>query len=111
MHSQLFSHCLVFSVEALAAAAPNSHPMEAQLAHSRALHHHADLYFTPATLPAAPAPTQHCDKVMLPLGALMLAASVGSWTQSVSTPATATLSTVPVKAIADVQSKDPPRGN
>ena len=45
---------------------------------------------------------------MLPLGALMLAASVGSWAQSAPTtaPATATLSTVTVKDSADVQSKD-----
>jgi catecholate siderophore receptor len=45
---------------------------------------------------------------MLPLGALMLAASVGSWAQSApaATPATATLSTVTVKESAEIQSKD-----
>ena len=64
---------------------------------------------TQHTSPLAPAP--HSDKVLLPLGALMLAASVGSWAQGVPAPttpttATPTLSTVTVKESAEVQSKD-----
>ena len=48
--------------------------------------------------PAAP---EH--KPLVPLGALLLAASVSSWAQ---TPPEATLSTVTVKETAEVQSKD-----
>ncbi len=44
----------------------------------------------------------HTDHLILPLGALMLAASVSSWAQD----STATLSTVTVKDSAQVQSKD-----
>ena len=53
----------------------------------------------------------HSDKALLPLGALMLAASFGSWAQSAPAAAnpatpTPTLSTVTVKESAEVQSKD-----
>lgn len=60
--------------------------------------------------PAA-APTPVADKAVLPLGALMLAASVSSWAQTQApqaghaTPET-TLGTVTVKEAAEVQSKD-----
>jgi catecholate siderophore receptor len=76
--------------------------METQLAHSHAQHHHTNLPSTQSTPIAAP--SSHTDKVMLPLGALMLAASVSGWAQNA--PATATLSTVTVKESAEVQSKD-----
>jgi catecholate siderophore receptor len=45
------------------------------------------------------------DKALLPLGALMLAASVSSWAQT-ATPAETTLPAVTVKEAAEVQSKD-----
>lgn len=54
----------------------------------------------PATAAIAPA----SDKALLPLGALMLAASVSSWAQT-ATPE-ATMGTVTVKEAAEVQSKD-----
>ena len=60
---------------------------------------------------AAPIPTM-ADKAMLPLGALMLAASVSSWAQTQTAPAApaaapeTTLGTVTVKDAAEVQSKD-----
>ena len=50
------------------------------------------------------------DKAVLPLGALMLAASVSSWAQTQPAPAAApaetTLGTVTIKDAAEVQSKD-----
>ncbi len=49
--------------------------------------------------------TTTTEHLMLPLGALMLAASVSSWAQT-APAATATLSTVTVKDSAEVQSKD-----
>lgn len=52
-----------------------------------------------ASLPASPA-----DKALLPLGALMLAASVGSWAQAPASEAT--MGTVTVRETAEVQSKD-----
>ncbi|NMM80957.1 TonB-dependent siderophore receptor [Acidovorax sp. SRB_14] len=58
--------------------------------------------------PQPPAPlstASPADKAMLPLGALMLAASVGSWAQTTET-ATPTLSTVTVHGSAEIQSKD-----
>ncbi len=60
-----------------------------------------------AGAPAAP----HSDKALLPLGALMLAASFGSWAQSAPAAAnpatpTPTLSTVTVRESAEVQGKD-----
>ena len=55
-----------------------------------------------------PAPQQKhtpaADKALMPLGALMLAASMGSWAQTADTAAT--LSTVTVKDTAEIQSKD-----
>ena len=62
--------------------------------------------FSPAPTPA---PASHSDKALLPLGALMLAASFGSWAQgtpAAAVSATPTLSTVTVKDSAEVQSKD-----
>lgn len=53
-----------------------------------------------ASLPASPS-----DKALLPLGALMLAASVGSWAQAPAAPE-ATMGTVTVREAAEVQSKD-----
>ena len=53
----------------------------------------------------APAAAITADKAMLPLGALMLAASVGSWAQQPPTPE-ATMGTVTVKEAAEVQGKD-----
>jgi catecholate siderophore receptor len=50
-------------------------------------------------------PTLGADKALLPLGALMLAASVSSWAQTAPSNE-ATLSTVTVKEKAEVQSKD-----
>ncbi|MBP6305362.1 MAG: hypothetical protein KA360_05320, partial [Giesbergeria sp.] len=44
----------------------------------------------------------HTDNLILPLGALMLAASVSSWAQD----SAATLSTITVKDSVEVQSKD-----
>ncbi|WP_159918034.1 TonB-dependent siderophore receptor [Pantoea sp. 18069] len=54
----------------------------------------------PVAFPASPS-----DKALLPLGALMLAASVGSWAQAPAAPEAA-LGTVTVREAADVQSKD-----
>ena len=48
--------------------------------------------------------TPAADKALVPLGALMLAASMGSWAQTADTAAT--LSTVTVKDTAEIQSKD-----
>ena len=84
-----------------------THPMtEAILAKSRAqrrspvLHSH----LSPALLTPAVAPGTPSDKALLPLGALMLAASMGALAQ---TPAAeTTLSTVTVKESTQVQSKD-----
>lgn len=45
------------------------------------------------------------DKSLLPLGALMLATTMGSWAQTSQTPS-ATLSTVTVREAAQIQSKD-----
>lgn len=56
----------------------------------------------PATL--LHTPTTAADKALVPLGALMLAASMGSWAQTAETAAT--LSTVTVKDTAEIQSKD-----
>lgn len=53
----------------------------------------------------APTPLASDPKALLPLGALMLAASVSSWAQA-STSGEATLSTVTVKEKAEIQSKD-----
>ena len=54
---------------------------------------------------AAVAPSS--DKALLPLGALMLAASVGAMAQTTSPPAAeATMSTVTVREAAEVQGKD-----
>ncbi|MDD2690495.1 MAG: TonB-dependent siderophore receptor [Simplicispira sp.] len=52
-----------------------------------------------------PAVNASSDKALLPLGALMLAASVGSWAQTSDAPS-ATLSTVTVREKAQIQSKD-----
>lgn len=61
---------------------------------------------SPASLINTPAPARalSSERALLPLGALMLAASVGSWAQT-TTPE-ATLSTVTVKEEAEVQGKD-----
>ncbi len=53
----------------------------------------------------APVPGAGDNKTLLPLGALMLAASVSSWAQT-SPSGEATLSTVTVKEKAEIQSKD-----
>ena len=50
-------------------------------------------------------PASTVDKALLPLGALMLAASVSSWAQAPAAPE-ATLGTVTVREAAEVQSKD-----
>ncbi len=50
------------------------------------------------------APPPAAEKALIPLGALMLAASMGSWAQT--TDNAATLSTVTVKDTAEIQSKD-----
>ena len=60
---------------------------------------------------SAVVPAPQSDKALLPLGALMLAASFGSWAQSAPTAAnpatpTPTLSTVTVRESTEVQSKD-----
>ena len=52
-----------------------------------------------------PAVNASSDKALLPLGALMLAASVGSWAQTSDAPS-ATLSTVTVREKTQIQSKD-----
>ena len=56
-------------------------------------------------LQSTPSSAPQSDKVLLPLGAMMLAASVGSWAQT-STAPEATLSTVTVKEQAAPQGKD-----
>ena len=56
-------------------------------------------------LQSTPSSAPQSDKVLLPLGAMMLAASVGSWAQTGTTPE-ATLSTVTVKEQAAPQGKD-----
>ncbi|MCD2512186.1 TonB-dependent receptor [Comamonas endophytica] len=53
---------------------------------------------------AAPS-TSTSDKTLLPLGAMLLAASVGSWAQSPAAPE-ATMGTVTVREAAEVQGKD-----
>ena len=58
-----------------------------------------------ATQHTTPAVNASSDKALLPLGALMLAASVGSWAQTSDAPS-ATLSTVTVREKAQIQSKD-----
>lgn len=55
--------------------------------------------------PLAQAPSVAADKALLPLGALMLAASMGSWAQTTESSG-ATLSTVTVREKVQVQSKD-----
>lgn len=56
----------------------------------------------PVTFPATIA---SADKALLPLGALMLAASMGSWAQAPAA-SEATLNTVTVRESAEIQSKD-----
>ena len=77
------------------------------MANSRAQRRSTVLH--PTLVPAQSAAPQHggasSDKVLLPLGALMLAASVGAMAQTAA-PADATLSTVTVREAAEVQSKD-----
>ena len=80
------------------------------MAHPRAQRPDTALPCTQRSSPLAHSPAPHSDKALLPLGALMLAASFGSWAQG-NTPAAApaatpTLSTVTVKESAEVQSKD-----
>ncbi|BEU97124.1 TonB-dependent siderophore receptor [Acidovorax sp. DW039] len=58
-----------------------------------------------STLQNTPSSAPQSDKVLLPLGAMMLAASMGSWAQTATTPE-ATLSTVTVKEQATPQGKD-----
>ena len=58
-----------------------------------------------ATQHTTPAVNASSDKALLPLGALMLAASVGSWAQTSDAPS-ATLSTVTVREKTQIQSKD-----
>ena len=58
-----------------------------------------------ATQHTTPAVNASSDKALLTLGALMLAASVGSWAQTSDAPS-ATLSTVTVREKAQIQSKD-----
>ena len=102
MHSQFSSHCLAFIVDTLAESTETTLPMEARLAQKRA-------QYSPA-LPCTQAPSSsfsapQSETALLPLGALMLAASFSTWAQSPEAP-TATLSTVTVKEAADIQSKD-----
>lgn len=56
-------------------------------------------------LQSTPSSAPQSDKVLLPLGAMMLAASVGSWAQTGTTPE-ATLPAVTVKEQAAPQGKD-----
>ncbi|ART54958.1 TonB-dependent siderophore receptor [Acidovorax carolinensis] len=79
---------------------------EASLAKSRAQHRSTSLRSPsiPASTTPAPALGVSSDKTLLPLGALMLVASMGAMAQT-STPET-TLSTVTVKEAAEVQGKD-----
>ncbi len=76
------------------------------MAKSRAQQRSTPLRSNPFPAPTTHAPTlgMSSDKTLLPLGALMLAASMGAMAQS-STPE-ATLSTVTVKEAAEVQGKD-----
>ena len=77
------------------------------MAKSRAQRRSGMLRSSPAFVvsPAAvPSQAASSDKALLPLGALMLAASMGAMAQT-STPET-TLSTVTVKETAEVQGKD-----
>ena len=60
---------------------------------------------TAAELGPVAFPASTSDKALLPLGALMLAASVGSWAQAPAAPE-ATMGTVTVREAAEVQSKD-----
>ena len=57
-------------------------------------------------LQSTPSSTPQSDKVLLPLGAMMLAASVGSWAQTGTTPEP-TLPAATVKEQAAPQVKDP----
>ena len=74
------------------------------MAPSRAQRHSNTLQTVQVPSSSSTTPASQSDKVLLPLGALMLAASVGSWAQSA--PAAPTLSTVTVKESAEIQSKD-----
>ncbi|MBP6719421.1 MAG: TonB-dependent siderophore receptor, partial [Rhodoferax sp.] len=56
-------------------------------------------------LQSTPSIAPQSDKALLPLGAMMLAASMGSWAQSSATPEVA-LPTVTVKEQAAPQGKD-----
>ena len=76
--------------------------MEAILAKSRAQRRSPTLRKN-ASLPSF-APVSSSDKALLPLGALMLAASMGAMAQT--SPKETTLSTVTVKEAAEVQGKD-----
>ena len=58
----------------------------------------------PGSTTPAPAPGMSSDKTLLPLGALMLLASMGAMAQN--SPPETTLSTVTVKEAAEVQGKD-----
>ena len=77
--------------------------MEARLAQKRT--HSPKKPLSCATQHTTPAVNASSDKALLPLGALMLAASVGSWAQTSDAPS-ATLSTVTVREKAQIQSKD-----
>jgi catecholate siderophore receptor len=78
---------------------------EALLAKSRALQRSTCCVRTLFPLPNTPRPRLAClDKALLPLGALMLAASMGAAAQT-SAPET-TMSTVTVKETAEIQGKD-----
>ena len=81
------------------------------MAHPRAPRPDTALPCAQRPSPLALAPAPHSDKALLPLGALMLAASFGSWAQSAPAAAnpatpTPTLSTVTVRESAEVQGKD-----
>ena len=77
--------------------------MEARLAQKRT--HSPKKPLSCATQHTTPAVNASSDKALLPLGALMLAASVGSWAQTSDAPS-ATLSTVTVREKTQIQSKD-----
>jgi catecholate siderophore receptor len=77
--------------------------MEARLAQKRT--HSPKKPLSCAMQHTTPAVNASSDKALLPLGALMLAASVGSWAQTSDAPS-ATLSTVTVREKAQIQSKD-----
>ena len=72
------------------------------MAKKRAQRHSSPLR-QPQTSSIAPATSVADSKALLPLGALMLAASVSSWAQNAPE---ATLGTVTVKESAEIQSKD-----